>query len=166
MKTTPHPLHPSAPDISVLTYQPEHKAVFAALNTEWITTYFRLEPHDIEVLSDPEGTVIAPGGQIFVGCHKGEPLGVIALCKLPEGPYDYELAKLAVSPRAQGLGLGEVLCQAAIAEARARGARSILIECNTRLHAALHIYHKLGFQDLPTPQSSYERVDIQLVLQL
>lgn len=155
-----------ATEVSIIPYRPEHKDIFAALNKEWISTYFRLEPHDIEVLSDPEGTIIAPGGQIFIGYYRGEPLGVIALCKMPAGPYDYELAKFAVSPRAQGLGLGEALCQAVIAEARARGGHSILIECNTRLHAALHIYHKFGFRALPTPQSSYARVDIQLSLQL
>ena len=157
---------PADDSVQIVPYSPEYKEVFERLNTEWISTYFHLEPHDWETLSDPEGTILAPGGAILVACHGGEPLGVCALCPRDDPHYDYELAKLAVSPRAQGLGLGQALAQAAINEAKKLGAHALLIEGNTSLKASIHIYHKLGFRDLPRVESAYERVDIQLGLDL
>ena len=46
------------------------------------------------------------GGEILVALYKNEPVGVCALLKMNDEYYDYELSKLAVSPKVQGKGIG------------------------------------------------------------
>ena len=52
--------------ILVVDYQPEFKQAFTALNKEWISNYFKLEEADYKVLNDPDQSIIAKGGHIFV----------------------------------------------------------------------------------------------------
>ena len=74
---------------------------------------------------------------------------------------------MAVSPTAQGLGIGFQLGQAAIAQARALGAKRVYLESNTKLKPALSLYHKLGFRKTVAGQPSpYERCNIQMELPL
>ena len=63
----------------------------------------------------------APGGAIFMAAVDGEVKGCCAL--MHHGDGRFELAKMAVDPSAQGLGLGAALGEAIIAEARARERR-------------------------------------------
>ena len=39
--------------LSILDYQPTHQPAFRALNHEWISYCFTLEPIDNEMLDDP-----------------------------------------------------------------------------------------------------------------
>lgn len=149
-----------AEDIEIVPYEPRFQEAFCALNKEWITKYFELEDADFHILENPQKYIIDKGGHIFVGCYRGEPVGVCALHKMDDPEYDYELAKLAVSPKAQGLGIGVMLCEAVIEKARKLGARNIFLESNTRLHPAIHIYKKVGFRELPQRPSGYKRADI------
>ena len=41
--------------LSIFDYQPAHQPAFRALNHEWISYYFTLEPIDNEMLDDPQG---------------------------------------------------------------------------------------------------------------
>jgi len=90
-------------DLLILDYEPAHQPAFRALNHEWIAHYFTIEPIDNDMLDDPEGYILAPDGHIFMASHGGAIVGTCALIKEHEGVY--ELAKMAVSPRAQGLGI-------------------------------------------------------------
>jgi DNA-binding MarR family transcriptional regulator/GNAT superfamily N-acetyltransferase len=81
------------------------------------------------------------------------------------GPV-FELAKMAVSPRAQGKGIGLLLGQACIDKARALGGSSVYLESNTLLKPAISLYHKLGFRKTTSHPSPYERCNIQMELQL
>src|SRR2546427_1213884 len=57
------------------------------------------------------------------------------------------------------------LCQ--WARARMAGARKVVLETNSRLAAALHVYRKLGFKAAPTRAgSTYARTDTALELEL
>lgn len=150
----------------IVDYEPRYQGVFKRLNEEWISRYFRMEPIDHTLLDHPEENIIRPGGHILVALHGGEPLGVCALCRPGHGDYDYELAKLAVDDRAKGLGLGKALCRAAVRKARLLGGRSILIETNSRLGPAVHIYRSLGFREIENSGAQFERVDLMMELRL
>ncbi len=79
--------------------------------------------------------------------------------------HTFELAKMAVSPAAQGLGIGLRLGQVALAKAQALGARRVYLESNTKLIPALSLYHKLGFsKTVAVAPSPYERANIQMEL--
>lgn len=151
-------------DLTILDYEPAHQPAFRALNHEWIGYYFTIEPIDNEMLDDPEGYILGPGGHIFMARHSGELVGTCALIKEHDGVY--ELAKMAVSPRAQGLGIGWALGQAVLGKARELGARRVELLSNSRLAPALALYEKLGFRHVPVPPTPYQRTDIKMVLDL
>lgn len=157
-------MNTAAETVEILPYQPEHQAAFRDLNVEWITRYFVLEDLDRRMLDDPQGYILNPGGYIFMARHAGQIVGTCALIKEPNGVY--ELAKMAVTPAAQGLGIGWALGQAAIAQARAIGAHELELLSNRKLAPALALNRKLGFAEAPLPPSEYQRADIRMVLPL
>ena len=154
-------------EVEIVEYQPQYKKAFYELNRKWIELYWELEPHDIEVLENPEKHILEKGGHIFVALYNGFPVGVCALCPMPaESPYDYELAKLAVNNSIQRKGIGRRLCDAVIEKARDLGGEKLFLESNTRLKPAIALYRKLGFKELPEYHPAYARGDIQMELSL
>ncbi|WP_379090047.1 GNAT family N-acetyltransferase [Pedobacter sp. UC225_65] len=152
--------------IQIVDYQPQYQAAFRALNEEWIANYFKMEAKDYESLDHPEEYILAKGGHIKVALFNNEPLGVCALIKLNNHAYDFELAKMAVSPKAQGKNMGYLLGLAVIEKARALGASTLYLESNRILKPAINLYHKLGFNEVKGHTSPYERSDIQMLLNL
>lgn len=154
-------------EVRIIPYSSEYKTAFFELNRQWIERFWQLEPHDIELLSNPEKHIIDRGGYIYVGLYQGKAVGVCALCKCEDSsPFDYELAKLAVNPAIQRKGLGYKLCIAVIEKARELGAHTIFLESNTRLKPAIALYRKLGFKELPEFHPEYARGNIQMTLKL
>jgi len=151
-------------NVRIVLYNPDYQQVFRDLNEEWIKTYFEMEEADHRALDNPEEYIIQKGGKIFVALYKDEPLGVCALLKMDDGQYDYELAKMAVSPKAQGKNIGFLLGQAAIRKAREMGAAKIYLESNTILKPAINLYLKLGFQKVAGHSTPYKRCNIQMEL--
>jgi GNAT superfamily N-acetyltransferase len=152
------------PDLILLDYEPAHQPAFRALNHEWISQYFTIEPIDNEMLDDPEGYILAPGGHIFMASLGGELVGTCALINEHHGVY--ELAKMAVLPRAQGQGVGWALGQAILGKARELGAHRVELLSNSRLTPALALYERLGFRHVPAPPTAYQRTDVKMVLDL
>ena len=150
--------------LTILDYQPEHQPAFRALNHEWIARYFTIEPIDNDMLDDPQGYILDPGGHILMADYDGELVGTCALIKEHEGVY--ELAKMAVSPRVQGLGIGWQLGQAMLTKARELGAHQVELLSNSHLTPALALYEKLGFRHVPVPPTAYQRTDVKMVLDL
>jgi len=150
--------------IEIATYNPKYKKSFKDLNIEWISNYFVVEPNDVKALDHAEDYIINKGGEIFAAVLNDEVLGVCALIKSDGKDYDYELAKMAVSPKAQGKGVGLLLAKSAIKWATEKGASKIYLESNTKLQPAIKLYEKLGFKEITGISSTYDRVDIQMML--
>ncbi len=148
--------------IAIVDYQPEHAQAFKDLNVEWITTYWELEAPDLKALDHPVENIIHVGGAILIALYKQEAIGTVAL--IPHDPTTLELAKMAVSPKVQGLGAGQKLGDAAIERAKAMGAARLYLETNTILKPAISLYHKLGFQEIKGATSPYERCNFQMEL--
>ena len=152
--------------VSIVPYRAEYREAFAALNKEWISTYFKMEDADYRILDHPEEYILGNGGSIMVALYNDEPVGVCALVKMNDPNYDFELAKMAVSPKMQGKNIGWLLGQAIVAKARALGASIVYLESNTILKPAINLYHKLGFQKISGHHTPYERCNIQMALHL
>lgn len=150
--------------VDIVDYTDEYFMTFKRLNIMWINSHWSLEAHDLEVLNNPESSIISKGGHIFVALVDGSPMGVVALCMMDNPEYDFEIAKLAVDPEARGLGIGEKICRAAIKRAREAGAKKLFLESNTLLKPAIGLYRKLGFTELKEYHPAYERGDIQMEL--
>ena len=150
--------------VQIVDYTPDMQPAFRRLNEEWITKYFRMEESDYKALDHPKEYILDKGGHIFMALYKGEAVGACAIIPMDDGGF--ELAKMAVSPRAQGLGIGFLIGQACVEKARALGARRVYLESNTTLKPAINLYHKLGFRKVAGPPSPYERCNIQMELVL
>jgi putative acetyltransferase len=137
---------------------------FRALNEEWITRYFKLEKRDTEMLGDPEANILAHGGQIFFAIRDGKAIGCVAL--LARSEREFGIGKMAVTPAAQGMGLGRRLMGRAIDAARQRGARRLYLETNHVLTPAIALYESLGFRHLPAGYSPYTRADVRMEMLL
>jgi ribosomal protein S18 acetylase RimI-like enzyme len=152
--------------VEIVNYEPKYKAAFKALNMEWISMYFKMEEADYKALDNPEDYILAKGGHILVAVFNNEPIGVCALVKMQDDEYDYELAKMAISPKLQGMHIGLTLAQAVIEKAKSLGARNVYLESNTILEPAVNLYRKLGFQEIVGRPSPYERANIKMLLDL
>lgn len=151
-------------DVRIVDYDSRYAGAFRRLNEQWIATHFAIEETDRLMLGDPEGQILRPGGAILVALRAHEAIGVCAL--VPHGEGCLELAKMAVAPSAQGLGIGEALLRTALVRARRLGARRVFLESNTKLAPAIALYRKLGFREIPLGATAYGRVDIQMDLDL
>lgn len=152
--------------VKIVPYQAEYQQAFAALNKEWISTYFKMEDADYKALDNPKEYILDNGGYILVALYNEEPVGVCGLIKMNDPNYDFELAKMAVSPKAQGKNIGWLLGQAILEKAKQLGASAIYLESNTILKPAINLYYKLGFQKISGHPSPYERCNIQMALTL
>ena len=150
--------------LRIVPYRPEHAAAFRDLNLHWIRKYFTVEPRDARDLGDPDTYILAPGGHILIAELQGQAVGTCALMREDDGVF--ELAKMTVSETVRGLGVGRALGEAAIAHARAIGARRVELFTNSSLTPAIALYHALGFVDVPVGKTDFVRADVHMVLDL
>lgn len=153
-------------EVQIVDYKPQYRSAFRALNEEWISKYFEMEEADYKALDNPEAYILDKGGKILVALYNGEPVGVCALIKMNDPDYDFEVAKMAVSPKAQGKSIGWLLGQSIIQAAKELGASKIYLESNTILKPAINLYYKLGFQKIVGRPTPYNRCNIQMELNL
>ena len=154
------------PMTRITTYKPQYKQDFIRLNRMWIESYFKLEESDLDTFAHIHDSIIGHGGQIFLAIDEDEQ--VVGCCALKPHPESgcHELAKMAVSPEAQGKGIGRQLGEALLDYARNHGVKHIFLEGNTKLKASIALYRKLGFKEVPLEGNAYERCDILMKLSL
>ncbi|MET0244135.1 MAG: bifunctional helix-turn-helix transcriptional regulator/GNAT family N-acetyltransferase [Flavitalea sp.] len=152
--------------VSIISYSPKYQKAFRDLNEEWISKYFKMESSDYKALDNPNGYILKPGGYIFVALLNNEPVGVCALIKMNDVEWDFELAKMAVSPAAQGKNIGYLLGRAALVKAKEAGASKVYLESNTVLAPAINLYNKLGFRKISGYPTPYERCNIQMEIEV
>jgi ribosomal protein S18 acetylase RimI-like enzyme len=150
----------------LVDYRPEWQPHFERLNKAWLEEYFTVEPIDEWVLGHPEEAILRDGGRIlFVeDGDTGAIVGTVALRWLE--PEVLELTKMAVDRAWRGHGLGKMLCQAAIRRAGELGAHKLILYSQTGLAAAIAIYRRLGFTEIPLEPGTYARADIKMELLL
>lgn len=123
-----------------------------------------VEPHDREVLGNPECIILAGGGQILFAVDEADrAIGTVAL--MPQGDGLWELTKMAVSPPARGRGIGRRLMEAVLDLYRTLGGRGLFLESSSKLPTALALYESVGFHHHPAPRpgSHYARADVHMV---
>ncbi|MGI9551158.1 MAG: bifunctional helix-turn-helix transcriptional regulator/GNAT family N-acetyltransferase [Aurantibacter sp.] len=152
--------------VRIVPFEDKYRVHFKKLNEEWISKYFKMEEMDHKALDHPEEYILKNGGHIAVALFEDEPVGVCALIKMKHPRYDYELAKMGVSPKARGKGIGWLLGIAVTEKAKSLGAKKIYLESNTVLKPAISLYRKLGFKKVAGEPTPYERCNIQMELEL
>ena len=148
--------------MEIVDFEPGLTADFDRLNREWLENLFRVEEIDQEILTNPEGTIIAHGGVILFARHGGDVVGTVALKHHGDGVY--ELTKMAVSPHLRGGGIGRELLRAAIDRYRQIDGSMLYLESHSSLQNAIHLYRDAGFVHEPPPRASeYARADVYMV---
>lgn len=151
--------------VEIIDFQEKHAEAFAQLNFEWLDTYFYIEDYDREVLTQPKKYILDKGGKIFMATVQGEPVGTVAL--IYREPRVFELSKMAVSPKFQGLRIGQKLMYFCINKAAEMELDKIYLDSNTRLTPAISLYQKVGFSEIPVPTDTpYERCNIRMELKI
>ena len=156
-----------SPGVIVRTFRSGDEADFRKLNEAWIEEYFRIEDKDRQTLSDPYTYVLAPGGQIFIALRNGEAVGCCAMIAMGRGSW--EIAKMAVSKKERGHGIGRRLLDYAIDFAKARSCLRLYIETNSKLVNAIHLYKSVGFHYIPPERikpSPYARANVFMEMML
>ena len=151
-------------NVEIISFKEAYSDNFRDLNLEWLEKFFYVEDHDKEVLDNAKDYIIDKGGYIFFALYQKEIAGTVALINEEEG---YELSKMAVSPKFQGLKIGQKLMQHCISFAKNKGWKELLLYSNTKLKNAIYIYRKYGFVEVAIQADSpYERSDIKMILKL
>lgn len=148
--------------LRVLAFEPCHEQAFRDLNLEWIEEFFAVEDLDRKHLGFPRESFIDTGGAIFMAELNGATVGCCGL--LNHGDGVYEISKMAIRRGDRGNGIGSKLLDTVIMHARRIGARRLEIISSTRLAAAIHLYKKKGFVEVPLASDAYARGNIALEL--
>lgn len=69
---------------------------------------------------------------------------------------------MAVSNKAQGLGIGNKLLVHCLAVTEENNIKKLILYSNRILLPAIHLYEKFGFVEVPLGNISYERANIKM----
>ena len=95
------------------------------------------------------GEYAEPRGVILLAdSPKGEPWGIVALRPLGDDGV-CEMKRMYVRPEARGHGLGRILGEAIVSEARERGYRAMRLDTIDTMGPAIALYRSLGFREIP-----------------
>src|SRR5258706_1458316 len=117
--------------ITIITYDNKYQAAFKRLNLEWLDKYNLTESHDLEILDDPDGTVIAGGGRIFLAMDDNKVIGTAGIWK--ENEEEYELIKMAVDSPYPAQGISKILHDHFLDAAKKPKATKIIISSHSQL---------------------------------
>jgi GNAT superfamily N-acetyltransferase len=92
------------------------------------------------------GEHVPPYGNLFVAFSGDKPAGCVALARLTDDIC--EMRTLFVRPEFRGEGIGRILAQATIDEARTIGYSVMRLDTLDILTSALKMYRAMGFYDI------------------
>lgn len=146
--------------VTIIPFSADLTEPIKTLNIEWLKKYFKIEPKDEKVLSNPQEEIIDKGGMIFYAKYKGDIVGTVSLIKMNDA--EFELSKMAVTDGVQGLGIGKKLLQHCVEVAQENGVEKIILYSNRTLKPAIHLYEKFGFEEVLLEDGVYERANIKM----
>jgi putative acetyltransferase len=102
-------------------------------------------------LNNLPGCYAAPKGQLLLASIEGAIAGCGAFCPRPEVDYPNacEMCRLYVRTAFRRFGLGRLLAQALMDDARRAGYSVMLLDALNDMEAARSLYTSLGFRDIP-----------------
>lgn len=82
----------------------------------------------------------------------------------PRGAHEGDIQTIAVAESARRMGLGRVLMQTLVTEARKRGAEQVFLEVRADNPGAQSLYESLGFEPIATRVAYYQPDGVDAVV--
>lgn len=126
-----------------------------------LATFLAAHLSEMEPTAPPESRhaldldgLSAPGVRLWTAWSSAHLVGTVALAPLAAG--EEELKSMRTDPAARGRGVGRALLEHAVADARARGVRRLMLETGSMpfFAPARTLYERAGFHRRP-PFGSY-----------
>lgn len=112
---------------------------------ELIDRYFDEDAFEAELRELP-GAYAPPTGRLLVALMDGRAAGCVALRDLGDG--NCEMKRMFVPEEFRSLGVGRLLAEAVMAEAREAGYARMRLDTSRRQTAAIALYESLGFRNV------------------
>ncbi len=125
--------------------------------------YLKIQHYDDE-LEHPEKKYGFPGGRLYMALCDGKVAGCAALRKLDE--HRCEMKRLYVREDFRGNGIGNLLTDRLICDAKQIGYRHLLLDTFPFLERAIGMYHSRGFREIEKYNDSPMASTIYMMLDL
>jgi ribosomal protein S18 acetylase RimI-like enzyme len=115
-------------------------------------------------LAQLPGGYAPPKGRLYLATDDSGPAGCVALREFEPGVG--EMKRLYVRPGYRRRGIGRMLTEQVIADARSSGYRTVRLDTVPRMKEAIALYESLGFRDIepyrpnPIPGARYMELDL------
>lgn len=160
-------------DLKIRKIKAEDNPFIAKIIRDALEEYNEAKPGT--VYTDPTTDEIfetfdsTPKSAYFIAELKGEVIGGSGVFPTKGLPQAYaELAKIYLSAKSRGKGIGKTLMDECIAYAKAEGYTHLYLESFPSLKEAIHLYEKVGFKrvDERLGNSGHFACDVWMVLEL
>jgi putative acetyltransferase len=133
----------------LLVISDEHRIEVRHLFQEYTASLgFDLDFQEYEKeLADLPGAYALPHGRLYLARFDGNSAGCVALRRL-EGAI-CEMKRMYVKPAFRGKGIGRVMAEKVISDARYMGYTRMRLDTIDTMKAAIALYDSLGFKPIP-----------------
>ena len=147
--------------MKIIPYDKKYHDDFVRLNREWLERFYWIESFDQETMDQVEQR-IANGAMVYFAVENAEVFATCMTMPLEDGTW--EMCKLAAKNQYTGTGAGNAVFCACMDYAISHGARRLVLISCTGLKAAIHLYKKNGFHEVPYRKDYWrsEKADIEM----
>ena len=132
---------------SISELQPSDQSEAKKFVLDILLKEFGFPPHPVwdADLDDPDSRYKKNGGIFYIMKDGEKIIGTVAL--FPHSKKEIELKRMYLNPQYRGKGLGKMLIEKALAFAKDKHYKKVVLDTWERLESAQSLYRKYGFKE-------------------